>query len=153
MPYLWSRRCDQSISSSRMKKSSEGLWFSEGPDPFQALLDYLEGGETLDEFLDDFPTFSRDGAVAALEFAKSLLVGQIGMKVLLDVFLMLDKGIQYQQNMVGRSIGILIVRPEGEPHSGPVTTFLPNRPFLPQAATAPGSNLGRGLSVKCRPGL
>ena len=24
--------------------------------PFQALLDYLEGGETLDEFLDDFPT-------------------------------------------------------------------------------------------------
>ena len=34
--------------------------------PFQALLDYLEGGETLDEFLDDFPTVSRDAAVAAL---------------------------------------------------------------------------------------
>ena len=46
--------------------------------PFQALLDYLEGGETMDEFLDDFPTVSREAAVAALEFAKSLLVGQLG---------------------------------------------------------------------------
>jgi uncharacterized protein (DUF433 family) len=46
--------------------------------PFQALLDYLEGGETLNEFLDDFPTVSREAAVGALEFAKSLLVGQLG---------------------------------------------------------------------------
>ena len=46
--------------------------------PFQALLDYLEGGETLDEFLDDFPTVSKDAAIAALELAKSLLVGQLG---------------------------------------------------------------------------
>ena len=46
--------------------------------PFQALLDYLEGGETLDEFLDDFPTVSREAAIAALELAKSLLVGQLG---------------------------------------------------------------------------
>jgi hypothetical protein len=27
--------------------------------PFQALLDYLEGGQALDEFLDDFPTVSK----------------------------------------------------------------------------------------------
>ena len=46
--------------------------------PFQALLDYLEGGQTLDEFLDDFPTVSKEAAVAALEFAKSLLVDQLG---------------------------------------------------------------------------
>ncbi len=46
--------------------------------PFQALLDYLEGGQTLDEFLDDFPTVSKDAAVAALELAKSLIVGQLG---------------------------------------------------------------------------
>jgi uncharacterized protein (DUF433 family) len=46
--------------------------------PFQALLDYLEGGQTLDEFLDDFPTVSKDAAVAALEFAKSLLISQLG---------------------------------------------------------------------------
>jgi uncharacterized protein (DUF433 family) len=46
--------------------------------PFQALLDYLEGGQTLDEFLDDFPTVSKDAAVSALELAKSLLVSQLG---------------------------------------------------------------------------
>jgi len=46
--------------------------------PFQALLDYLEGGQTLAEFLDDFPTVSREAAISALEAAKSLLVGQLG---------------------------------------------------------------------------
>ena len=46
--------------------------------PFQALLDYLEGGQTLDEFLDDFPTVSKDAAVAALELAKSLIITQLG---------------------------------------------------------------------------
>jgi uncharacterized protein (DUF433 family) len=45
--------------------------------PVQALLDYLEGGQTLDEFLDDFPTVTRDVAVAALELANSLLVCQL----------------------------------------------------------------------------
>lgn len=35
--------------------------------PAQTLLDYLEAGHSLDEFLDDFPTVSRDQAVAALE--------------------------------------------------------------------------------------
>ena len=45
--------------------------------PFQALLDYLEGGQTLAEFLDDFPTVTREAAVAALEAAKTLLVGQL----------------------------------------------------------------------------
>ena len=45
--------------------------------PFQTLLDYLEGGETLDEFLDDFPTVTRETAIAALELAKSTLVGQL----------------------------------------------------------------------------
>lgn len=35
--------------------------------PFQALVDYLEGGRTLGEFLDDFPTVSKDAAVGALE--------------------------------------------------------------------------------------
>ena len=46
--------------------------------PFQALLDYLEGSQTLDEFLDDFPTVSKDAAIAALDLAMSLLVGQLG---------------------------------------------------------------------------
>jgi uncharacterized protein (DUF433 family) len=46
--------------------------------PFQALLDYLQGGQTLDEFLDDFPTVTREAAISALELAKSLVVGQLG---------------------------------------------------------------------------
>ena len=46
--------------------------------PFQALLDYLEGGQTLDEFIDDFPTVTPQAAIAALELAKSVLVSQLG---------------------------------------------------------------------------
>jgi uncharacterized protein (DUF433 family) len=46
--------------------------------PFQALLDYLEGGQSLEEFLDDFPTVTREAAIAALELAKSSLVNQLG---------------------------------------------------------------------------
>ena len=46
--------------------------------PFQALLDYLKGGETLDEFLEDFPSVSREDAITALEDAKAALVGQLG---------------------------------------------------------------------------
>jgi uncharacterized protein (DUF433 family) len=45
--------------------------------PFQALLDYLEGGQTLDAFLDDFPTVTREAAVRALEHAKLLVVSQL----------------------------------------------------------------------------
>jgi uncharacterized protein (DUF433 family) len=45
--------------------------------PFQALLDYLEGGQNLDEFLDDFPTVTREAAIASLEDAKDLLVGSL----------------------------------------------------------------------------
>jgi len=52
--------------------------------PFQALVDYLEGGQTLDEFLDDFPTVTRSAAIAALELAKSLLVSRTWMRVLID---------------------------------------------------------------------
>jgi uncharacterized protein (DUF433 family) len=38
--------------------------------PVQTLLDYLEAGDALDDFLDDFPSVSRELAVAALELAK-----------------------------------------------------------------------------------
>lgn len=42
--------------------------------PFQTLLDYLEAGQPLAEFLDDFPTVSRELAIAALEQAKEALL-------------------------------------------------------------------------------
>ena len=44
--------------------------------PIQALFDYLEGGETLEEFLQGFPTVSRETAIAALEQAKHLLLAR-----------------------------------------------------------------------------
>jgi uncharacterized protein (DUF433 family) len=40
--------------------------------PVQALIDYIEGGHSLNEFLDDFPTVTRDIAIAALEQAKPI---------------------------------------------------------------------------------
>ena len=46
--------------------------------PFQTLLDYLEGGETLDEFLEQYPGVSREQAIAALEEAKALLLARLG---------------------------------------------------------------------------
>ncbi|MGB6362766.1 MAG: DUF433 domain-containing protein [Thermoanaerobaculia bacterium] len=42
--------------------------------PFQALIDYLEAGQPLAEFLDDFPTVTREQAIAALEEAKEALL-------------------------------------------------------------------------------
>ena len=44
--------------------------------PIQTLFDYLEGGETLEDFLEGFPTVSRESAVAALEEAKQLLLAR-----------------------------------------------------------------------------
>ncbi|HUQ72255.1 MAG TPA: DUF433 domain-containing protein [Planctomycetaceae bacterium] len=42
--------------------------------PVRTLIDYLAAGDTLEEFLDHFPTVSREQAVAALEQANELLV-------------------------------------------------------------------------------
>ena len=39
----------------------------------KTLLDYLEAGDSLGEFLDHFPSVSREQAVAALELAKEML--------------------------------------------------------------------------------
>ena len=43
--------------------------------PAQTLFDYLEGGETLDEFLRQFPTVKREQAVAAIELARESVLG------------------------------------------------------------------------------
>ena len=44
--------------------------------PVQTLFEYLEGGDTLEDFLEGFPTVSRDLAVGALEEAKHLLLAR-----------------------------------------------------------------------------
>jgi uncharacterized protein (DUF433 family) len=42
--------------------------------PVKTLLDYLEGGDSLDTFLDHFPTVRREQAIAVLELAKQMLI-------------------------------------------------------------------------------
>lgn len=42
--------------------------------PVEILFDYLAGGETLDEFLRQFPTVTRDQAITLLEVAKEQVV-------------------------------------------------------------------------------
>ncbi len=44
--------------------------------PVQALFDSLQGGETLEDFLQGFPTVTRESAVAAFEGAKDLLLAR-----------------------------------------------------------------------------
>ncbi len=42
--------------------------------PVQSLFDYLEGGETLDEFIRQFPSVKREQAIAALDMARDSLL-------------------------------------------------------------------------------
>lgn len=42
--------------------------------PVQTLIDYLEEGDRLDDFLEDFPTVSREHAVAVLELMKEAVL-------------------------------------------------------------------------------
>jgi len=44
--------------------------------PLRNLIDYLKNGHSLDEFLYDFPTVSREQAVAALEAAHDVLIAR-----------------------------------------------------------------------------
>ena len=64
--------------------------------PVQALFDYIEGGDPLDEFLEDFPNVTREHAVAVLEMARRAAItrggqsrgrvawGRVRVRVLLD---------------------------------------------------------------------
>jgi len=45
--------------------------------PFKILTDYLEGGDTLDQFLEQYPTVARDVAVAAIEEARLTLIASL----------------------------------------------------------------------------
>lgn len=44
--------------------------------PVESLFDHLEAGVSIDEFLDDFPTVSKEQAVALLEIANKLLTSK-----------------------------------------------------------------------------
>ncbi len=45
--------------------------------PVKNLTDYIEAGDTLNEFLDDFPSVSREQAVEFIEQAKEALLAQL----------------------------------------------------------------------------
>jgi uncharacterized protein (DUF433 family) len=45
--------------------------------PVQTLLDYLEGGDTIDSFLEGFPTVSRTQVIAFLDHAAKLAVAEV----------------------------------------------------------------------------
>jgi uncharacterized protein (DUF433 family) len=45
--------------------------------PFKVLTDYLEGGDTLDQFLEQYPSVSRELAISAIEEARQSLVAQL----------------------------------------------------------------------------
>ena len=42
--------------------------------PVQSLFDYLEGGETIEQFLDQFPSVSKEQALAALDLARDSIL-------------------------------------------------------------------------------
>lgn len=44
--------------------------------PIQNLIDYLEGGDSIDEFLEDFPSVSREQVIAFLEEAKESVLAR-----------------------------------------------------------------------------
>ena len=46
--------------------------------PIKNLFDYLEGGDSLEDFLEGFPPVTREQAVAVLEMAERSLVKEIG---------------------------------------------------------------------------
>lgn len=46
--------------------------------PLKNLIDYLEAGDSLEQFLDDFPSVRREQAIAALDLAQEALVTLAG---------------------------------------------------------------------------
>jgi uncharacterized protein (DUF433 family) len=60
--------------------------------PVQTLLDYLEAGETIDDFLEGFPTVKRE--LAAEHF---------------DVFVTVDRNLSFQQSLTSLPIAVVIL--------------------------------------------
>ena len=66
---------DPSITRSE-KVMSGAVVFAGTRVPVQTLIDYLEEGSPLDEFLEDFPTVSKEHAVAVLELMKETVLSR-----------------------------------------------------------------------------
>ncbi len=44
--------------------------------PIQTLFDYIEGGDSLEDFLDDYPSVTKEAAIEVLEMAKQTLTSE-----------------------------------------------------------------------------
>ena len=64
---------DTSLVSRDPEVMSGALCFTGTRVPVQSLFDYLEGTSSLEDFLEDFPSVSRERAVAVLEAARTNL--------------------------------------------------------------------------------
>ena len=64
---------DASLMNRAPDIMSGALCFTGTRVPVKNLFDYLEGGSSLEEFLDDFPSISREKAIAVLEAARESL--------------------------------------------------------------------------------
>lgn len=61
---------DKSLASRDPEIMSGALCFTGTRVPVQSLFDYLEGSSSLEDFLEDFPSVSRETAVSVLETAR-----------------------------------------------------------------------------------
>ena len=61
------------LISSASETMSGAVVFTGTRVPVQTFIDYLEEGSSLNEFLEDFPTVSREHAIAVLELARDFL--------------------------------------------------------------------------------
>ena len=64
---------DASLISRTPEIMSGALCFTQTRVPVKNLFDYLEGASSLEDFLEDFPSVSRDKAIAVLESARERL--------------------------------------------------------------------------------
>ncbi len=61
---------DKSLVSRNPEIMSGALCFTGTRVPVQSLFDYLEGSSSLEDFLEDFPSVSRESAISVLEAAR-----------------------------------------------------------------------------------
>jgi hypothetical protein len=119
--------------------------------PFQVLLDYIEAGQTLDEFLNHFPTVAREAAMAAFEEAShgytGLTVPEAGfadktngelLQLAQNWFALVARLLRdcpHQQNLANLKIAVLAVRAE----TNQMIDVLPHVPecWLPGIQSSP----------------
>ena len=63
------------------RKVGSGTVFSGTAVPIEVLCEFLEDDQTMDTFLDQFPTVSRDQAVAVLGASRDMLLGAAGSEI------------------------------------------------------------------------